>query len=165
VNTQTDESVPNIIPCFSCGANLVYKGRQGELNGRFCSMRCQDYFDAGNQPPASGRPPILMKPTRDGFKITCPSCQQDFESKGLRCCSDKCERRYRERQENEALMAEAGMEPAIKRKCENPTCTKTIPKWRNRRAVSRSVRFCSPRCSKKAKRATEQVSKRIKKPA
>ena len=38
----------NIVPCFSCGATFVYKGRQGELNGRFCSMRCQAWFDDGN---------------------------------------------------------------------------------------------------------------------
>jgi hypothetical protein len=23
---------------------------RGDLNGRFCSMRCQDWFDAGNNP-------------------------------------------------------------------------------------------------------------------
>jgi hypothetical protein len=38
----------NIIPCFSCGQTFVYKGRHGELNGRFCSLRCQQWFDDGN---------------------------------------------------------------------------------------------------------------------
>jgi hypothetical protein len=38
----------NIIPCFACGQTFVYKGRQGELNGRFCSLRCQQCFDDGN---------------------------------------------------------------------------------------------------------------------
>jgi hypothetical protein len=38
----------NIIACFSCGATFIYRGRKGELNGRFCSMRCQQWFDDGN---------------------------------------------------------------------------------------------------------------------
>ena len=40
----------NIVPCFVCGHTFVYKGRRGDLNGRFCSMRCQDWYDAGNPP-------------------------------------------------------------------------------------------------------------------
>ena len=27
----------NIIPCFVCAYKFVYRGRQGELNGRLCS--------------------------------------------------------------------------------------------------------------------------------
>ena len=56
----------NIVACFSCGHTFVYRGRQGaastwigsdedghpspdtSLSGRFCSMRCQDWFDDGN---------------------------------------------------------------------------------------------------------------------
>jgi hypothetical protein len=38
----------NIIACFSCGYTFVYQGRRGELNGRFCSMRCRDWYDDGN---------------------------------------------------------------------------------------------------------------------
>jgi hypothetical protein len=56
----------NVVACFSCGTTFVYKGRQGEgshwigsdedghpspdasLNGRFCSLRCQQWFDDGN---------------------------------------------------------------------------------------------------------------------
>jgi hypothetical protein len=38
----------DIVPCFSCGATFVYEGREGDLNGRFCSMRCQAWFDDGN---------------------------------------------------------------------------------------------------------------------
>jgi hypothetical protein len=37
----------NIIPCRACGYTFVYKGPRGDLNGRFCSMRCQDWYDAG----------------------------------------------------------------------------------------------------------------------
>ena len=44
----TKQSRHNIIPCFSCGTTFVYRGRQADLNGRFCSMRCQDWFDDGN---------------------------------------------------------------------------------------------------------------------
>jgi len=44
----TIQSRHNIIPCFSCGTTFVYRGRQADLNGRFCSMRCQDWFDDGN---------------------------------------------------------------------------------------------------------------------
>jgi hypothetical protein len=36
-----------IIACFVCGHGFVYKGRQGDLNGRFCSMRCQSWHDKG----------------------------------------------------------------------------------------------------------------------
>jgi hypothetical protein len=56
----------NIVPCWSCGHTFVYRGRQGaasiwigsdedghpssdtSLNGNFCSMRCQDWFDDYN---------------------------------------------------------------------------------------------------------------------
>jgi hypothetical protein len=38
-----------IIPCLSCGARFVYKGPQGDGSGRFCSDRCREWCDAGNQ--------------------------------------------------------------------------------------------------------------------
>src|SRR5262249_9980915 len=38
-----------IIPCLVCAYKFVYRGKQGELNGRFCSMRCQDWYGAGNK--------------------------------------------------------------------------------------------------------------------
>jgi hypothetical protein len=44
----TKQSRHNIIPCFSCGFKFLYRGQQTDLNGRFCSMRCQDWFDGGN---------------------------------------------------------------------------------------------------------------------
>lgn len=177
--TAEDQARHNIVPCFICSATFIYKGRQGDLNGRFCSMRCQDWFDAGNPPPddtrdaligcrvIAGPPgieigsdyyaaifkrqPIAMKRSTSGFKITCVGCGKEFESRGLRCCSDKCERRHRERQDNIALMAQVGIEPAVKRRCANPGCTNTIPKWRKGRAVSKATRFCSPTCARRAK--------------
>jgi len=169
----------NIVPCFACGGTYTYKGSSDELNGRFCSLRCQAWFDDGGQPYGSpdevsligwrvvagdnvgadyyatlfGRPPIVMKRTTNGFKIDCAGCQKEFESLGLRYCSEACGRRHRERQDNIALMAQAGMEPAVKRRCAGPGCEKTIPKWRNGRAVSKATRFCSPGCQKRAKNA------------
>jgi hypothetical protein len=96
-----------------------------------------------------GRPAGSMLRTRHGYMIQCAGCQKEFESKGLRCCSSDCERRYREREGNLAVMAAAGIQPATKRKCE--TCGAGIPKWRNGRQVSKATRFCSARCSRKAK--------------
>jgi hypothetical protein len=42
-----------LFPASSAGNTFVYKGRCGDLNGRFCSMRCQDWYDTGNQPIVS----------------------------------------------------------------------------------------------------------------
>jgi hypothetical protein len=172
---QTEST--EIIPCWVCGATFLYKGRRGDLNGRFCSFRCQTFFDDGNAPPDApadtligyrviagpggvetdfyatlfGRPPIAMKRSTDGFRIACAGCGKEFESRGLRCCSDACERQHRERQGNMAVMAEVGMEPAAtKRKCAFSGCGNTIPKWRDGRRVSKATRFCSPKCSRKA---------------
>jgi len=137
----------NIVSCWSCGHTFKYKGRRGDLNGNFCSMRCQQWFDDGN-------PPITeQRRTAHGFEIKCAACSKDFESKGLRCCSDNCERRYVERQRNLEIMAEVGIEPAAKKRCAAPDCTNTIPKWRNGRRVSSTTRFCSDRCSRRAKLA------------
>jgi hypothetical protein len=38
----------NIVPCFSCGHTFVYRGRRDDLNGHFCSLRCQAWFDDDN---------------------------------------------------------------------------------------------------------------------
>jgi hypothetical protein len=45
-NTPPDRNT--IIACWSCGYTFIYKGRRDELNGNFSSMRCQDWYDAGN---------------------------------------------------------------------------------------------------------------------
>jgi hypothetical protein len=87
-----------------------------------------------------------------GFVIACLGCDREFDSTGLRCCSLACERRCRDRSENEQLMGEIGMDRPTKRKCE--WCGGNIPRWRNGRQVSKAVRFCSPRCSKASKRAS-----------
>jgi hypothetical protein len=92
-----------------------------------------------------------MRPTKAGFLILCANCQKEFESKGLRCCSDECERRYREKEDNLAVMAKIGIKPAVKRRCEG--CGAVIPKWSKGRRVSSAKRFCSNSCAQKARRA------------
>jgi hypothetical protein len=147
--------------CWVCGYAFRYRGRQGELNGRFCSLRCQDWHDGGN-PRLSDINKIVyrdrngapMQPGRHGFHIRCASCHKEFESLGLRCCTADCERRYRERQDNLAVMAAAGVEPAAKKLCAAPGCAAVIPKWRKGRKVSSATRFCSSKCAQRANRAT-----------
>ena len=127
--------------CFACGRSYCMG------DGRFCSSRCRSAFDAGW--PAY-EPQVVnygMPMTRDGFAIVCAGCSKTFSSKGLRCCSTNCERNCREREQNLATMAEAGIEPSVKRKC---ACGAVIPKWLpSGRAVSASKRFCSDRCKRK----------------
>jgi hypothetical protein len=178
----------NIVPCFVCGYTFVYKGRQGELNGRFCSLRCQDWYDAGNPsyeqqreherkllhtpiedltiiagPPGvevgSRYRPFGDRPAWDG---RCAFCRKEFSSTGLRCCSKECEKSYLDRQANLATLKEAGIEPIAKRMCEGPDCDRPIPKWKNGRQVSSKVRFCSPLCRKRANRILEAQSTSIK---
>jgi len=48
-------------------------------------------------------------------------------------------------------MAEVGSSMPVKRKCQQ--CGGDIPNWRNGRRVSKAIRFCSPRCSRQAKKA------------
>jgi hypothetical protein len=55
-------------------------------------------------------------------------------------------------QENLRVMAEAGIEPEAKRKCEAEGCGRPIPKWRNGKRVSSATRFCSKSCADKASR-------------
>ena len=107
---QRDRGADDAAQCFVCGRGVVY-GRS-----RFCSDRCRDYYDARNPgyfqdwlhpkpkgwrviagPPgcdvgADYRPDgIIARRTKDGFIIRCAHCEQEFESRGLRCCSPKCE--------------------------------------------------------------------------
>jgi hypothetical protein len=102
---------------------------------------------------ARGHRFISITMTEKGYRIRCAACSREFESLGLGCCSAECERRYREAQDNRAVMAEVGIEPAAKRQCANPGCGAVIPKWRDGRRVSGATRFCSPRCSRQAKMA------------
>jgi hypothetical protein len=81
--------------CFSCGRHMVL-GR-----ARFCSNRCREFYDTGEP----GYRQDWLKPTlglypgmrrgRHGFFIDCRHCGGEFESRGLRCCSPKCEAELR----------------------------------------------------------------------
>ena len=86
-----------------------------------------------------------MKLGATGFRTPCGFCGKEFESKGLRCCSLNCERAYRERQDNFAIMAEVGDTPKEKRRCAQ--CGGPIPTWRNGRRVRQDAQFCSPKCA------------------
>jgi len=66
-------------------------------------------------------------------------------------CSPECERAYRERQDNLAIMIAAGIEPAVKRQCQQ--CGAVIPKWRAGKKVPSTKQFCSPKCRDRAWRA------------
>jgi hypothetical protein len=159
--SRADGDHTDITACWSCGSAFRYKRRR-DLNGNFCSMRCQDWYDVGNTPiehdhaekayktlnnkwRVVARSPgvevgapyyagmfprhhssTTMTMTEKGYQIRCASCHREFESKGLRCCSPECERCYRERQENLAVMAEVGIEPAHKKRCANPECRARI---------------------------------------
>ena len=76
----------NIVLCYVCGHTFVYKGRRGDPNGRFCSMRCQDWYDAGNAPITDRRIVYRyrdgrsMKSISKGFYIACAHCREEFES-------------------------------------------------------------------------------------
>ena len=145
-----DRAAVDIARCFSCGCSMTYRG------SRFCGDRCREAFDNGGRPFSPSRIVYCdragdeMKATTTGFRIRCGCCEKEFDSKGLRCCSVECERGYRERQENLAAMAEVGIQPTAKRRCEQ--CGGTIPKWRGGRQVSRVTRFCSRRCREAQKR-------------
>jgi hypothetical protein len=156
---QSISTPSSSVECFLCGRSYTYKAPSGDDSGRFCD-KCREAYDAGyrrSEPidpfkitkwrlVAGGNPGYLpstpMRRGQEGWYITCPGCQREFESTGLRCCSAQCERRLCEHAENMALMAEVGMEPKAKRKCSVPDCDNPIPKWRNGRSVSKRARFC-----------------------
>jgi predicted nucleic acid-binding Zn ribbon protein len=145
----------DISECVVCGHGMLYRG------SRFCSDRCREFYDTGapghledwRQPrvvyrDSAGRE---MKRTTSGFLIACAHWRKEFDSKGPRCCSPECERAYRERQDNLAVMTAAGIQPAAKRTCKQ--CGAVIPKWRAGKKVPSNKRFCSPKCRDRAWRA------------
>lgn len=133
--------------CFSCGRPLA-----SNTGRRFCSGPCRDWFDAGYPPytEPDQTATYSLPVDQDGFDIPCAACGTVFPSKGLRCCSTECERRYREQQDNRAVLTEVGQQPAPKRQCAE--CGATIPTWRNGRRVRSGTQFCSKACSKAAER-------------
>jgi hypothetical protein len=155
--TKADTNAVAVQDCFACGKSYVH----GE--DRFCSTNCRAAYDEGfpaYQPVVvrytwlDGRP---MPISGDGFLIACRGCGKDFTSRGSRCCTPECDRKFRERQETAAVMAEVGMERAVKRKC--VTCGSDIPRYvgtgKARRQVPISRVTCSPKCQKKRRMAAD----------
>jgi hypothetical protein len=151
-----------VTTCHLCGYSHTYHGPNGDVSGRFCSDRCRELYDSNRFPafePYNRHDqrwyslPVLP----GGFQIDCGGCGKPFRSRGLRCCSPKCESAYRQRGEVEKLKAEAGIvfesKLGAKRKCGRDGCPNDIPRWRNGRLVSKATRFCSPKCKQIAKRA------------
>jgi hypothetical protein len=149
LRTETKTKAPE---CFACGRPFLPKPSTGDDNTHaFCSPRCREAYDNGfpaYDPAYTNKtnPRWYSLPMgRHGFLIPCAGCGKEFDSKGLRCCSPACERRYRGRSESEDLMTEVGMDKPVKRKCDQ--CGGDIPNWRNGRRVR--SRFCSQGCNKR----------------
>jgi hypothetical protein len=137
--------------CFLCGRDYLYVDTSGDDNGRFCSARCREAYDAGlpayDPNYASKNNPrwYSLPMGKHGFLINCAGCGRQFDSKSLRCCSVECERAYR-------LKEEVADHPfrVVKRKCVE--CSGEIPNWRKGRRVSKTTRFCSDRCAERSRR-------------
>lgn len=170
--TRTD-----ITKCFVCRTGMMTRG------GRFCSDRCRSAYDSGF--PAAGQdwlwaksgpliviagppgyrldprafPELRVRNTATGRKISCAGCGKEFDSKGLRCCSVECERRYNEGIKNREIMAEVGAEPAPKRQCIE--CGGRIPMFRKGRRVPSKLQFCSDKCRRRHRRANPSDDRQI----
>jgi hypothetical protein len=154
-DTTVARSARSILASFEC---LACARPYSRGVGECCSARCRAWIDAGEQPY---RPTVVkytlkgapMPIKGEGFAIKCAGCRQNFSSKGLRCCSAICEQNLRHQENNLAAMAEVGIEPSEKRRCEAPGCSATIPRWtgvgRLRREVRKDARFCTDRCRQK----------------
>jgi hypothetical protein len=113
---------------------------------------------------------LHFRPRGKGVEIRCVGCQRLFVSEGLRCCCTGCERQVRQREDgpgkklsdNEiraiASVAEVSLlMVSTKRRCEAPGCNRTIPKWTaTGKATRKTVRFCTPKCARKAGKATQE---------
>jgi hypothetical protein len=147
--------------CFACGRTYLSTPAH---NTRFCSTNCVDQYDAGFpsyavQQAAQAKYADLP----DGFMLDCPGCGRPFRSRGLRCCSDKCEREYVRRTTAEAELAKlreaSGVSlPKRGKPCQGPGCTKTLPPW-TAKGRKNKARFCSARCARKAAEAPEAVNR------
>jgi hypothetical protein len=88
--------------------------------------------------------------------MDCRHCRRPFVSKGLRCCSDACERRLKEQAEIAETMASVEMEWTgyVYRKCEH--CSGNISRYvgvgKARKETRKDARFCSKRCADKTRR-------------
>jgi hypothetical protein len=59
--------IDDIVSCHVCRHTFVYRGRQSDLNGNFCSLPCQAWYDAGN---ASVAVEIVYATNRYGRPLT-----------------------------------------------------------------------------------------------
>jgi hypothetical protein len=155
-----DRNAPDPAPtvdlnrCILC-ARTFTQGRGFGLNGRFCSRLCLEAYDTGYVHRDAGAR-YTCHARGDGFVVDCRQCRRPFVSKGLRCCSDACERRLKERADIAETMASVEMETTgyTYRKCAQ--CNGAIPRYtgtgRKRRETRQDARFCSRRCSDKARR-------------
>jgi hypothetical protein len=142
--------------CFLCARSFTV-GKGTGTNGRFCSHLCVEAYDGGYQ---HREPGAYSHPARgDGFLIDCPGCRRPFVSKGLRCCSDACERHLKEQADIAETMASVEMESTgyVYRKCEH--CAGNIPRYvgvgKARKETRKDARFCSKRCADKARRPSK----------
>jgi hypothetical protein len=150
---KDEPTAPDLDQCFLCGRTFSRERGHG-INNRFCNDLCLDAYDTGyvHREP---KPPLGFPVRGDGFLITCRSCKREFVSKGLRCCSPKCDAAYRESIEVAAITAEVGMESTgyVKRTCEH--CGNPLPRYvgEGKKRKQSIKRFCSTRCQQAAKRA------------
>jgi hypothetical protein len=127
-------------PCFACGRSFIRGDR------RFCGSNCRRAFDAGFPPFQGFEAPYDLPLGKNGFRIDCKGCGKNFDSKGLRCCSEDCEREFRRKQELERELKTAPFRVA-KRKCIE--CGRPIKRWQNGRRVSNAQKFCATPCQQK----------------
>jgi hypothetical protein len=128
--------------CAGCSSSYIYRWPADlDRNGRFCSDKCRDGWDAGIRFRQT-RPRWPWPTTAGGFRIDCRQGKKPFASTGLRCCSRDCERALKDRDEVMRVAAEIGHTPRPTRVCEG--CGGRVPRY-----ARANQRFCSPRCRKR----------------
>jgi hypothetical protein len=132
----------------------IERSRQRDNKPKAEGREREDVFQVPKWRVVAGGDPgyLPSTPTRKakaGFVVACRSCGREFESKGLAYCTADCKRKSADREANETVMAEAGIERSNKRKCECG-CGREIPKWRNGKRVPKSARFYEPKCQWRA---------------
>jgi hypothetical protein len=138
------------LTCFACSRTYLTTPAH---NPRFCSTNCVDQHDAGFTPRNQDHP------VYDGVMLNCPGCNRPFRSRGLRSCSDKCDREYLRRIAADTELAEIRATTGVSlpkrgKPCQGPDCTKTLPPW-NAKGRKNTARFCSGKCARNAAKARE----------
>jgi hypothetical protein len=128
--------------CFACGKWFMSDG------GRFHSEECRESFDAGN-PSYTQRKKRAARRLRDDVELVCLGCHEKFSSRGLRCCSPKCEAVYCKQERELAERRELGIEPVEKPKC--AACGDPMPIWIKGRRARADRRFCSDACRQRSR--------------